>query len=158
MNGSSNRAAAPVYMTLLTLQTFVATLLIWTTVPVFRRMILNVGEPLETGSGIPVATIAGAIALQICYWIRFYKVSVYGLFCNDIVSHLVLFAGRASFFFGGALFSVVFFRHIPELSAFPPLAVASVRVTTLLVVLFSLFCYSLELERFGRAIGQQSAR
>jgi hypothetical protein len=119
MNGPTNQAAPPVYMTLLALQTLVATLLIWTTVPVFRRMISNVGEPLETGSGIPVATIVGAIVLQSCYWIRFYKITVYNPFYSNVASHVVLFAGRASFFFGGALFSVVFFRHIPELSTFP---------------------------------------
>jgi hypothetical protein len=38
-----------------------------------------------------------------------------------LVGHLFVFAGRASFFFGGAFFSALFFRHVPELDQLPPL-------------------------------------
>jgi hypothetical protein len=32
------------------------------------------------------------------------------------LSHLFLFLGRLAFIFGGSLFGVVFFRHLPEIN------------------------------------------
>lgn len=54
--------------------------------------------------------------------------------------------------FGGALFSAIFFRHLPELDAFPPFAQAFVKSLYVAATLFGLFCYSLELDRFGKAV------
>jgi hypothetical protein len=51
-----------------------------------------------------------------CWW-----VAVAAPFQNRFVVHLVLFASRVSFFFGGAFFSAVFFDHLPELEVLPPL-------------------------------------
>ncbi|ACS59982.1 hypothetical protein Rleg_6951 (plasmid) [Rhizobium leguminosarum bv. trifolii WSM1325] len=59
---------------------------------------------------------------------------------------------RVSFFFGGALFSAIFFRHLPELDALPPFAQACVKSVYVAATLFGLFCYSLELARFGQAV------
>jgi hypothetical protein len=73
------------------------------------------------------------------------------------VRHLFLFASRVSFFFGGALFSVFFFRHVPELDQFPSFIQGAVKLLEVLLVLFSLFCYSLEIERLGRAREDHSA-
>ncbi|WP_244479962.1 hypothetical protein [Methylobacterium sp. Leaf94] len=73
-------------------------------------------------------------------------------FRNVLVGHLLLFSSRASFFFGGAFFSVVFFRHLPELEVLPPFGQAVTKGITIIAVLFALFCYSLELERLGKAI------
>jgi hypothetical protein len=68
------------------------------------------------------------------------------------LAHLVRFGSRVSFFLGGALFTAVFFRHIPEMEMLPPIGRGLARVTLLLAVLFSLFCYSLELDRLGDEI------
>jgi hypothetical protein len=71
---------------------------------------------------------------------------------EQLVVHLVLFASRVSFFFGGAFFSAVFFDHLPELEVLPPLGQIIIKALYLAVVLFGLFCYSLELKRLGNAI------
>jgi MFS superfamily sulfate permease-like transporter len=65
---------------------------------------------------------------------------------------ILLFASRVNFFFGGAFFSAVFFRHLPELEVFPSLGQTAIKALYLAAVLFGLFCYSLELERLGKAI------
>ncbi|MFW8646266.1 hypothetical protein ACOJBO_45670 [Rhizobium beringeri] len=45
-----------------------------------------------------------------------------------------------------------FFRHLPELDAFPPFAQVFVKSVYVAGTLFGLFCYSLELDRFGKAV------
>jgi len=55
------------------------------------------------------------VAMQAAYWYRLRRISIPIGRPNLILSYLLLFFGRLSFIFGGALFSVVFFRHLPEL-------------------------------------------
>jgi hypothetical protein len=66
-------------------------------------------------------------------------------------NHLLLFLGRISFIFGGALFSVVFFGHLPLLDQGADILVMTRRGMLLAGSLFALFCFSLELERLGRS-------
>ena len=148
----ASRSRALAYMALLTAQTVVAGYLLWITVPIFRRLVEHAGEPVQTDANILVAIIGGALILQCCYWVRFRRVPVYAPFKSDVVAHLLLFAGRASFFLGGALFSAIFFRHVPELATFPPLAMLLSKIIAVFGSLFALFCYSLELDRLGRAV------
>jgi hypothetical protein len=60
--------------------------------------------------------------------------------------------GRLSFIFGGALFSVAFFRHLPQLDQGADILVTTSRGMLLVGSLFALFCFSLELERLGRSL------
>jgi hypothetical protein len=52
----------------------------------------------------------------------------------------VLFASRFSFIFGAALFTAIMYYRFPELEK------SISRLALLVAVLFSIFCYSLELE------------
>jgi hypothetical protein len=63
-----------------------------------------------------------------------------------------LFLGRLSFIFGGALFSVVFFRHLPALDGDADVFLMTGHGLLLGGALFALFCLSLELERLGHAL------
>jgi hypothetical protein len=66
-----------------------------------------------------------------------------------MLSHLLFLLGRLSFIFGGSLFAVVFFRHLPELEqSFGDFLMAR-RGLILVGSLFALFCVTLELERLG---------
>lgn len=151
-------SGALTYALLLLVQTATASFLFWTIFPIFRRIIAQIGQPQEVTGGTKLAVIAGVIVLQCCYWARLRYVKVHAPLHNVVVAHLFLFASRVSFFFGGALFSVFFFRHVPEFEALPPLLQSLSTVTIVLAVLFALFCYSLELERLGRAIEEQPRR
>jgi hypothetical protein len=64
-----------------------------------------------------------------------------------------LFLGRLAFIFGGSLFGVVFFRHLPEINHGADLWLMFRRGLQLLASLFALFCVTLELERLGRTVG-----
>jgi hypothetical protein len=70
-----------------------------------------------------------------------------------ILSHLFLFLGRLAFIFGGSLFAVVFFRHLPEINESADTWLMLRRGLQLVASLFALFCATLELERLGRALG-----
>ena len=70
-----------------------------------------------------------------------------------MLSHLLVFLGRLGFVFGGLLFAVVFFRHLPELEQGIDYFLMARRGVILVGSLFALFCVTLDLERLGRALG-----
>jgi len=151
--GQALRGAAA-YFGLLAFQTAAASCLLWVSLPIFRRLISRLGESQEL-EPLRLATIVGSVVvLQSCYWVRLQRIPIYVPFYNVLIGHLLLFCSRASFFFGGAFFSVTFFRHIPELGALPPFSQGAIKALAIIATLFSLFCYSFELERLGKAIGK----
>ena len=150
MGEPSRRAAA--YAVLLILQSVVASFLFWMAFPIFLSLATHPGEPKDLPRWTEIAIAGGAVILQCCYWIRYRWVAMYVPFRSAVVGHFLLFASRASFFFGGALFSAIFFRHVPELDVLPPLGQALGKALAILAILFSLYCYSLELERLGKAV------
>jgi hypothetical protein len=155
MHRSSKRAVA--YAILLIAQTLLASFLFWMIFPIFLQLISNLGGPQDIDPWTQAAVIAGAVALQCCYWARYRWVAIHVPFHSAFVGHLVMFASRVSFFFGGALFSVIFFRHVPELDVFPPAGQAMAKALIVMAILFALFCYALELERFGKTIEEPPA-
>jgi hypothetical protein len=127
-----------------------------TGVLVFMIFGLPLYRQLRQGSDIldvdEVRLWAGVAAIGIVqcgYWIsrRFSHVPPVGY--NPLLGHLIMFVGRLSFVFGSAMFSLAFFIRAPEVG-FP-----FWRLALLLAVTFSLFCYSLETDRLGRAWAAQ---
>ncbi|RDJ27259.1 hypothetical protein DWF00_09755 [Bosea caraganae] len=145
-----------VYIGLLIVQTAAATFLFWVVFPLFRQLIARLGEPQEVSVSVEVQIIVGTLVLHCAYWVRYRWIAVTAPFHSAFIGHVVQFASRTSFFFGGALFSALFFRHLPELEAFPTIAEALTRGLVVIWVLFALFCYSLELDRLGKAIEEAS--
>lgn len=47
---------------------------------------------------------------------------------------------------------MIFFRHVPELEAFSSFGQATFKGFGVIWVLFALFCYTLGLDRLGKAI------
>jgi hypothetical protein len=60
-------------------------------------------------------------------------------------------SGRLSSIFGSALFSVVVFRHLPELGRDTDFLLMARRGFLFVGCLFALFCASLEVEQLGQA-------
>jgi hypothetical protein len=139
------------YAALLIAQTVAATYLFLTIFPLFQEMVWHLGEAQDIPIWKQAGVVAGAVFLQGCYWTRYCRVTVRAPFHSVFLAHLLLFASRASFFFSGALFTTIFVRHVPELDALPPVEQAGVKIICLMTILFALFCYSLELERLGKA-------
>jgi hypothetical protein len=141
-----------IYAGLLVVQTAAATFMFWVVFPLFRQMIDRLGEPQELDLSVEVMILFGTLVLQCAYWARYRWITVWVPFRSAVIGHVIQFASRISFFFGGALFSMLFFRHLPELEAFPAIEQAANRGLVIMWVLFALFCYSLELDRLGRAM------
>lgn len=139
------------YLICLALQSAAALMIIAAIHRAFRTVIddLGVRHPVSPAE---LAMLVGAMCCaQAVYW---YRVS-----CIDIPNwrgvvfgHLVGFASRLSFIFGGALFSVFFLRHAPELGSSEGAIILLPRIAILLASLFCLYCFTLELERLGNAL------
>jgi hypothetical protein len=89
--------------------------------------------------------------MQISFWCRVLHVPMPLRQPNVVLNHVFLFLGRLSFIFGSALFSVVVFRHLPELGRDTDVLLMAGRGIILVGNLFALFCASLEVERLGQA-------
>jgi hypothetical protein len=96
--------------------------------------------------------IVGIFAgMQIAFWYRLLHVPIPTLRPSPLLCHVFLFLGRLSFIFGSALFSVVVFRHLPELGQDTDVFLAVRRGIIFVACLFALFCSSLEVEKLGHA-------
>lgn len=152
------RSTGAAYGILLAGQTTAALALFWIVFPIFHQIITHLGEPQELRYSQQIATICSATLLHVCYWTRLKWVGVVAPFHNVFIAHVCSFASRVSFFFGGALFSALFFRHLPELEALPSITRIVFGAIEVVVVLFALFCYSVELDRLAKAIEEPETR
>jgi hypothetical protein len=148
----NRRSSGTVYGLLLAAQTAAASALFWIVFPWFRQVITHIGEQHQLKLSQHIAIMTFAALLHGFYWTRLRWVSVIVPFQNVFLAHLCAFWSRVSFFFGGALFSTLFFRHLPELEALPSLGRSALGVLEITTVLFALFCYSQELDRLARAL------
>jgi hypothetical protein len=147
------RGTRTVYVLLLAVQIIGAMFLIATVLPDFRQLALYPGEQLPYLRGDDFALIVALVIMQVAYWVRLQCVPIPFKGSSILLNHLLLFLGRLSFIFGGALFAVVFFRHLPELGPSADALLMARRGLLLAGMLFVLFCFTLELERLGAALG-----
>jgi hypothetical protein len=156
MNGNSDKGSPRVaaYVSLLALQVTGAIFFIWKELPAFKQLLLSPGVQPPSIPYDDWTTLGALLAMQVAYWYRLRRIPIPFHRSNLILSHLLLFLGRLSFIFGGALFSAVFFRHLPELDHDADVLLMVRRGVLLCGSLFALFCLTLELERLGRALEQ----
>src|SRR5450631_1430477 len=111
---SGSRSVAA-YLSLLAVQMTGAIFFIWKALPAFNQLLRDPGKQLPYIPHDDLTTIGVLLAMQAAYWYRLQRIAIPFQGPNLILSHLLLFLGRLIFIFGGALFSVVFFRHVPAL-------------------------------------------
>jgi hypothetical protein len=119
--------------------------------PEFRQVAVNPGEQLPYDVFSDLTAVGLLCAMQIAFWYRQLYIPIPFRRPSMILNHVFLFLGRLSFIFGSALFSIVVFRHLPELGRDTDLLLAARRGVILVGCLFALFCTSLEVERLGQA-------
>jgi hypothetical protein len=153
---SSSKGA---YFGLFMLQIVGAALLTWIALPEFRLLLIHLGEQLRTPIRNDLLSLAAVAIMQGAYWVRLLHVPSISFGKPRIfVSHLFLFLSRISFIFGSSVFSVVFFRHVPELGPGTDTLLLMWRAVLLSGSLFALFCLSLELDRFANALAAGGER
>jgi hypothetical protein len=142
-----------VYLLLLALQASGAFFFVWKELPEFRQLAINPGEQLRYNPYSDFTTIGTVFVMQVAYWYRLLRLPIPFQGSSPVLNHALLFAGRLSFIFGGALFSVAFFRHLPEMNQDTNVLLMARRGVLLCGAVFALFCFTLELERLGHAFG-----
>lgn len=118
--------------------------------PIYRQMAIDFSKhkPLP---GIPWWGGAAVVLIQAAYWLRVWLQPALPQGGNVVLAHVIAFAGRLSFILASSTFSLMFFVRFEELS------LSLYRLVLLLALLFSVFCFTLELEQLGRALNGTSA-
>jgi hypothetical protein len=120
-------------------------------IPLFRRLVTS-GLYEKTPPKVLVFAALGVIIIQVCYWLDQHWFATLRLGHNPLLGHTVLFLSRLNFIFAGAVFSAVYLVRFKELD------ISLWGFVLLATVLFSIFCYTLELERLGRALVERKDR
>src|ERR1700692_3267622 len=146
-NFESGSPGVAAYTSLLAIQVVGALVFVWKELPAFNQLLRHPGQQLPYIPNADLTTAGILLAMQVACWYRLRRIPIPFQGSNPILSHLFLFLGRLSFVFGGALFAVVFFRHLPALDDDADILLMTGRGLLLGCALFALFCLTLDLER-----------
>lgn len=139
------------YTLLLIVQTTCALVILFHIHTAFRVLVAHIGEQQTLPTGILAQICVAALLGQICYWTRLCRVPVPQGFRSLPLGHFLAFAARLGAIVGGALASIYFLRHLPELTSIADSFTLVWRSALLLAVVFAIYCYTLELERLAAA-------
>ena len=133
------------YFALLAVQTLGIAVILLNGIPLYHEMMRDLTrhkpDPgVQWWGWAGMALVFGAYALRIRLRPPMPKSG------HALVGHLLSFLGRLTFVVATSTFSLVFVNHFGELNI-PPL-----RMALLLLLLFAMFCWNLELERLARAL------
>jgi len=133
------------YFFLFAVQTAGAVIVVVNGVPIYRQIAGDFANH-QPEPGILWWAVAAVALIQIAYWIRVRLQPPLPQRGHVVIGHLTAFVARLSFILASSTFAVVFFIRFDQLSLPPH------RVLMVLALLFSIFCWTLELERLARAI------
>jgi hypothetical protein len=133
------------YWILLGVQTLGAGILYWFGVPLYRRVI---EDPAAHVAQLKVFlwAVPSITLMQVGYWWSFRIRPPLPQFVQPFIGHVVLCVTRFAFVLVSGVFSLVL------LAPKPGFHIPIGRYVLTIAGLFALFCYTLELERFGRAL------
>ncbi|MGE0062453.1 MAG: hypothetical protein AB7T86_10280 [Xanthobacteraceae bacterium] len=155
MTSEAARTKRRAYLALFAIETLAAIVFVTASVPLYGAVMSSSGHQLLDLPESPVILLAAIALFHCAYWYRLRHVPLVLGAQNHFVSHIVLFAARINFVFGTAFFALVVFRHLPGLTEIADPVLLVLRFTGAVVILFSVFCYSAELERIGLALRPQ---
>ncbi|CAD5267540.1 conserved membrane hypothetical protein [Bosea sp. 62] len=139
------------YTLLLLVQTACALVILFYIHAIFRILVEHIGEQQALPTSILIRVVVAALLGQCCYWARLYRLPLPQGFRSLALGHLLAFAARLGAIVGGALASIYFLRHLPELTRLSDNFTLIWRSALLLAIVFALYCYTLELERLAAA-------
>ena len=115
----------------------------WHGVPIYRELLarnFNQAEP-----AVRLWALLAIVLIQTGYWLRYLRRATPSLPRQVFIGHVLMFLARLNFIFTSGVFSAVFFVRFDQVK----FSLSSTGL--LLVVLFSMFCVSLDVERIGAA-------
>ena len=144
-SGKQTRVGSGMYLLLLGVQTAGAAIVLTNGVPVYRQLTRDFANH-EPQPGILWWAVVAVALIQVGYWLRIRLAPPLPDMAYVVAGHLLAFMARLSFILVSSTFSVVFLIRFDQLSLPPH------RVFMMLALMFSMFCWTLELERFARAL------
>jgi hypothetical protein len=135
---------AKAYPLLLTVEVAGAVTILWHGLPIYRSLLERTFVEHADGSAVGWA-IAGILLIQGPYWLSTFKVfPSLAVSPHIFAGHIIAFISRLNFVFVSGLFASLVYTRGPEIEFVPW------RALMLAAVLFSMFCFSLELERLAK--------
>jgi hypothetical protein len=140
----AKRSPARLYPFLLASEIAGAVTILWHGLPIYRSLLeqtfVENAEATAVGSAI-----AGIVLIQAPYWLSTFRVfPSLAVSPHIFAGHALAFIARLNFVFASGLFASLVYARGPEIEFVPW------RAILLAAVLFSIFCFSLELERLAK--------
>ena len=136
-----------VHLLLLVAETIGVAIILGDGVPLYNQVVRNV-ESHKPQPGVLWWAVAAVVLVQGSYWLRARFQQPPPWNGHPVIAHVILFMGRLAFVFATSVFSFVFLVNYEKLD------VPLYRIVMLMMLLFSMFCWTLDLERFARALGE----
>jgi hypothetical protein len=133
------------YFSLLAVEAVGFAIIMLNGMPIYHEMMRDVSGH-KPQPGVLWWAWAGVILTLSAYIIRVWLRPTMPRSGHAIAGHILSFVGRLSFVAATSTFSLVFINHVGELNL-PPY-----RMAVILVLLFAMFCWNLELERLAKAL------
>ena len=144
--GGAQASKRTAYWLLVALEAAGAAVILWHGLPLYRSL-LSVAGFQQADAGVVIWAVVAAVLIQASYWTSTFKVfPSLSVRRHVFAGHALLFLARLIFVFVSSLFAVVVFSRPVDLDF------VAWRAATLVAVLFSMFCFTLELERLGRRL------
>jgi hypothetical protein len=133
------------YALLFGVQTFGAALLYWQGLPLYRKLLSDPASHNPQAATL-AWVLCASVLIQVGYWTHHRALTAPPRYSNVLLGHVVLFVARMSFVLATAVFSFLFIANRLD----SPMSIT--RYVVVLIGLFSLFCYTRELERLGKRL------
>jgi hypothetical protein len=141
---SEKRNPARLYPFLLAIEVAGAVTILWHGLPIYRSLLEQTFVEHAEATVVGWA-IAGIVLIQAPYWLSTFKVfPSLAVSPHIFAGHVLAFIARLNFVFASGLFASLVYARGAEIEFVPW------RALLLAAVLFSIFCFSLELERLAK--------
>ena len=138
------QSPARLYPFLLAIEVAGAVTILWHGIPIYRSLLAKTFVERADDTVVEWA-IVGIVLIQAPYWLSTFKVfPSLAVSPHIFVGHALAFLSRLNFVFVGGLFASLVYTRGPEIEFVPW------RALMLAAALFSMFCFSFELERLSR--------
>lgn len=134
-----------VYGLLFAIQTVGALIVLANGVPFYQRLESDFANH-QPHSGIIWWAVASCLLIQGGYWLRVWLRPPFPSFRNIVLGHVISFIAQLSFILASSTFAAVFFVYFDKMS------LPFHRICMMILLLFSLFCWSQELERLAKIL------
>ena len=144
-NPTNQQTSLWIYPLLLAMQTTGAVIVLLKGVPIYRQIAGDFAS-FHPQPKILWWALAAIALIQTSYWMRVRLQPPLLPSGHPVIGHLAAFVARISFILASSTFAAIFFVRFEQLSLPPH------RIALVILLLFSMFCWTLELERLAKSL------